>query len=293
MNVHALIIDPQNDFTSPQGSLYVKGAEKDMDRLALMISRLKGKLADIHVTLDSHRLVDISHPAFWVDDHGKHPDPFTVMGLHGQPTRGKTRDGVVVDVAGDTITGKALATGAERTFTTFLPSARGYALYYLDALAKGGRYPHVVWPPHTIIGDEGHNVWPALADAIHDWETSRFATTDFVTKGSNTWVEHFSAVKAEVADPTDPTTQINAGFVRTLEQADMVLLAGEALSHCLARTVEDVDECLGRPEFSKFVLLTDASSSVGGFEQVGADFVAKMTAKGMRTATTSDVLATL
>lgn len=32
--IHLLIIDPQNDFCSPDGSLYVHGAEQDMQRLA-------------------------------------------------------------------------------------------------------------------------------------------------------------------------------------------------------------------------------------------------------------------
>lgn len=62
MKIELLIIDPQNDFCNPNGSLYVPGAERDMQNLSNMVRRLKGKLADIHVTLDSHRRVDISHP---------------------------------------------------------------------------------------------------------------------------------------------------------------------------------------------------------------------------------------
>ena len=65
--LHLLLIDPQNDFCDPSGSLHVAGADRDMDRLALMIHRLAGKLSDIHVTLDSHRKVDISHPLWWRD----------------------------------------------------------------------------------------------------------------------------------------------------------------------------------------------------------------------------------
>ena len=143
-----------------------------------------------------------------------------------------------------------------------------------------------------MIGDEGHNVYPLVAEAIHEWEDRRFAMADFVTKGSNPWTEHFSAVQAEVPDPADPSTQVNARLISTLEDADIILLAGEALSHCLAHTVRDVATQFADPRYiSKMVLLTDASSSVTGFESLGADFAREMCAKGMKTSTTTDFLA--
>jgi len=40
----------------------------------------------------------------------------------------------------------------------------------------------------------------------------------------------------------------------------------------------------------KFVLLTDCTSSVTGFEKQGEDFVKSMIAKGMRTSTSKDFL---
>ncbi len=261
--VHLLVIDPQNDFCSPNGSLYVSGGDADMDRLAKMVDRLRGRLSAIHVTLDSHRKVDISHPIWFRNSAGKHPDPFTVMS------------------AEDLRTGR---------WTTTRPSAHKRTLKYLETLESSGRYPHVIWPYHCLIGDEGHNVWPALSDAIHSWE-ARFAMADFVTKGSNPWTEHFSAVQAEVPDPTDPTTQVNTDLIATLEEADVVLLAGEALSHCLANTVRDIADKFADPKYvSKLVLLTDASSNVTSFENYGEDFVRELRAKGMRTSTTTDVL---
>jgi nicotinamidase/pyrazinamidase len=261
MNTHLLVIDPQNDFCDPNGSLYVKGAERDMDRIAALVGRLGNKLNAIHVTLDSHRKVDISHPIWFKDSRGRHPAPLTLI---------------------------AAADVEKGAWTTTQPSAYGRTLDYLKALDTSGRYPHVIWPYHCLIGDGGHNVWPKLAAAIHDWE-DRFAMADFVTKGSNPWTEHFSAVQAEVPDPSDPTTQVNTRLIDTLEHADVVLLAGEALSHCLANTVRDVATKFADPAYvSKLVLLTDASSNVGGFENYGDDFVREMRALGMRTATTTD-----
>ena len=115
---------------------------------------------------------------------------------------------------------------------------------------------------------------------------------DFVTKGSNPWTEHFSAVQAEVPDPADPGTQVNTGLIHTLEEADIILLAGEALSHCLAHTVTDVATHFADPRYvNKMVLLTDASSPVTGFEAQGDTFLRELKGRGMRTATTRDFLA--
>lgn len=258
--IHLLAIDPQNDFCSTSGSLAVPGADADMDRLARFVHRMRDTLTDIHVTLDSHRRVDISHPMWFRDASGNHPAPFTQI------------------VADDLRAG---------TWTTTLPSAWERTVAYLEALSVGGRYPHVVWPEHCLIGSEGHNVAPTLFDALQEWE-SRFALVDYVTKGSNPWTEHFSAVQAEVPDPADPTTQVNARLVRTLEQADLVLLAGEASSHCVANTVRDIATQFADTSFvSKLVLLTDATSPVPGFESLADDFVRDMTALGMGTTTTT------
>lgn len=269
MNVHLLVIDPQNDFCDPNGSLFVGGADEDMKRLAAMVQRLKDKLDDVHITLDSHRKVDISHPIWWKNASGKHPDPFTIISVDDM------KNG---------------------TWTTTMPSYRSRTLEYLLALDTGGRYPHVIWPEHCLIGSEGQGVFPELYGAVQDWE-ERFALTDYVTKGSNPWTEHFSAVQAEVPDPTDPTTQVNTRLIETLAQADIILLAGEALSHCLANTVRDIAANFSDPAYvQKLVLLTDASSPVADppgttlFTDLTAKFLADLKGQGMKTSTTVDVL---
>jgi nicotinamidase/pyrazinamidase len=263
-NLQLLVIDPQNDFCNPKGALAVPGAQGDMDRLAVLVHRLKDRLTDVHVTLDSHRRVDISHPLWFRDSDGKHPAPFTV------------------------VTATDLRKGR---WTTTHPGAWDRTVAYLDALEAGGRYPHVLWPEHCLIGSEGHAVHPLLMEALAEWE-SRFALVDFVTKGSNPWTEHFSAVQAEVPDPEDPGTQVNAALVRTLEEADVILLAGEASSHCLANTVRDIAAQFSDPRWvRKLVLLEDATSPVPGFENYATDFLRDMTALGMSVTTTDRFLA--
>lgn len=89
-NVQFLIIDPQNDFCSPTGSLYVQGADKDAERLATMMTAMMPSIDDIHVTLDTHHTVSIFHPIFWSDVKGTSPDPFTMI-THDEVVGGKWR----------------------------------------------------------------------------------------------------------------------------------------------------------------------------------------------------------
>ena len=262
--IHLVVIDPQVDFCDPKGALYVTGAENDMDRLSKMVDRLQNKLEDIHVTLDSHHTIHIAHPNFWKDEKGNRPNPFTMI------TAADVEKGI---------------------WTTAIPSHYKKALDYLKALEAGKRYPHVIWNLHCLIGSPGHAVMPCLFESLKRWEEKQFAVVDYVTKGSNVFTEHFSVVKAEVPDPKDVSTHLNANFIQTLEEADELVVAGEALSHCVCNSVKDVAASFSKPEYiQKIVLLTDATSSVTGFEKFGTDFVAEMTAKGMRLSTTVDYL---
>jgi len=263
--IHLLIIDPQTDFCTPDCNLYVKGADKDMERLTAMIKGRKQTTFDrIHVTLDSHHLFDIAHPIYWKDSSGKHPDPFTIIS------------------ADDVKNGK---------WTTSRPSLLKRSIKYVEALEKSGRYPLCIWPPHCLIGSPGHTVQPELMEALMAWETENKYPINFVTKGSNLHTEHYSAVKAEVPDPTDPSTQLNTALISLLEEAGTVAIAGEAGSHCLANTIRDIaDGFQDQQAISKLVLLEDATSPVPSFEALQDAFISDMKKKGMQVAKTTDFL---
>jgi nicotinamidase-related amidase len=263
--VHLLVIDPQYDFCSPKGALYVDGADKDIERLSVFVDRVRDKIEMIHVTLDCHHLIAIAHPIFWVDKAGNHPNPFTII---------------------------AAADVASGLWRTTKPSWQKRALDYVKTLEKNGRYPLCIWPPHCIIGHPGNNVASSLQIALYEWEKQKLRTVNFVTKGSNPWTEHYSAVQADVPDPEDPSTQINTGLIGTLERADIILIAGEAGSHCLANTVRDIANNFGNDSYiSKLVLLQDATSPVTSFEKLQENFIAEMKHKGMKVTTTVDWMA--
>src|SRR5262249_969766 len=141
--VKLLVIDPQNDFVLPTGSLSVPDAQADMDRLTRWLDRRVDEVDAIVVTLDQHHVLDISHPGWWTDASGAHPAPFPVLS------------------AADVEVGR---------WSTAAPAAATRSVAYLHALESSGRYPHVVWPEHCLIGDAGGNVYAPLSEAIHRWE---------------------------------------------------------------------------------------------------------------------------
>ena len=123
-----------------------------------------------------------------------------------------------------------------------------------------------------------------------NWET-QYNVVNYIEKGSSVFTEHYSAIKADVPDPADPGTQENQGLVAALAQADVVAVAGEAGSHCVANTVRDLADSFGDNRLvSKIVLLQDAVSPVGGFEAYQERFLSEMTRRGMTLSTTDDFM---
>ena len=184
--IDLVIIDPQNDFCNPSGSLYVTGADKDMERGANLVDRLGKKISNIHVTIESHHLFDIAHPIFWKNSSGDNPAPFTLI------SHLNVKDGNWIPV---------------------YPSLMKYCLEYTKALDDGQRYPLCIWPPHCLIGSEGATIYKDLYEALINWEIDNVEMVDKITKGSNYKTEHYSAIKAEVPDPEDPSRdQLGNGY---------------------------------------------------------------------------------
>jgi len=264
MKIHLLAIDCQWDFANPKGSLFVPGADKDMERLAKFINRTEKKLDDIHVTLDSHKVMQVFHPAFWLNSKNEHPSPFTLISVD--------------DVK-------------KGTWRTTLTGLQKRGLEYVEALAAKGRYPLIIWPYHTLIGSIGHALVPSVSDALIKWEKDRYAMVDYCVKGDYYLSEAYGALESEVPAPEEPSTMLNTRLISMLQEADDLLIAGEALSHCVKSTVEQIAEAFGDDNIKKFVLLSDCCSSVTGFEKAGTDFVKDMTKRGMRVTTSVDYLA--
>jgi nicotinamidase-related amidase len=276
-----LIIDPQNDFCDlPEAArpvdpasgarlapaLPVAGAHADMQRLARLIRLGGAGLAEITVTLDSHHRLDIAHPTFWQRGDGSSVAPFTPI------TAAEVRRG---------------------EYRPRDPAARPRALAYLDELEARGRYTLMIWPVHCEIGSWGHNVHAAVKAAYNAWEDAQAGLVEKVAKGSNPWTEHYSAIQAEVPDAEDPGTALNMRLVASLDRADLIVIAGEASSHCVKATTEHIAAHLpsGRP--AKLVLVTDCMSPVTGFEAQHQAFLDDMAARGAQLRSSAEVRALL
>jgi nicotinamidase/pyrazinamidase len=277
-NIQLLIIDPQNDFcdlpeswqpTNPvmgqrtAPALPVAGAHADMQRLASLIRVGKVGLSDIIVTLDSHHRVDIAHPPFWAQADGSAVSPFTTISAQ------QVRDG---------------------QYRPRDAAALPRVLAYLDELEARARYTLMVWPIHCEIGTWGNNVHADVQSACNAWEEARLRPVQQVYKGANPWTEHYSAMQAEVPDAADPDTQLNQALIATLDRADVLLIAGEASSHCVKATTEHIVDNLPSARLDRIILLTDCMSPVGGFEAQAEAFLADMRGRGVQLSTSADVL---
>ena len=298
-----VLIDCQQDFCHTKGALYVPGADQDSIRLADFIDRCQRKIDRIHCTLDSHDEVDVAHPIFWVDSSGQHPDPFTIINVDDvknavwTPTKGNIR---------------VKWGGQEKTL-------REHALFYVQQLAANGRYPLCIWPPHCVIGktiqipiDDGHgnpvtfNGDPVYQDfcghalerhvseALVRWMRSRFKKINYVTKGSNPLTEHYSAVEADVPDPGDPGTQVNAPFINLLQQVAVdggkVIFAGQALNFCVANTIRGIISQFGNDLVKHMHLLIDCTSPVPGFDNLTQEFQSDFVTAGGHLVKSTDIL---
>lgn len=256
MTTRLLIVDPQNDFMDPEGALAVTGATGDMQRLAAFIRRAGDGIESILVTLDSHAVHHVAHPHVWVGPDGSHPAPFTAI------------------TALDLLEGRWRAARPER---------QAALRSYVASLEALGRYTLTIWPPHCLIGTPGHAVQPDLYAALMHWAQRTGRALIWHLKGMAEDTEHYSAVRPEVgAAPAVEELRLNS-FAHGCRE---LLIAGEALSHCVAATVRDLNDLaehrLNRPGAPNYVLLHDCCSSVPGFETAGSDFVSDFAARGMK-----------
>jgi nicotinamidase/pyrazinamidase len=280
-NVHLLVIDPQKDFMDDADSaLPVPGANADMLRLAVLIGRLGAKLSAIHITLDTHGVIDVAHPCMWQGKDGKPPPPFTII----------TRDDIE---AGTWKPRKDRSKPAGLGGQTL----GAYMLGYARDLARRGNYPLMVWPEHCIVGTPGHAIHTGLARAVHAWERTGFTSANIVAKGVNPYTEHYGALMAEVPVASDPATGLNTAFLDRLNEADVIAIAGEALSHCVKATVDQIAANIGDTNVNKLHILTDCVSPIPrvgagpDFPALSKAWLASMQARGV-TLTTSDAFLT-
>jgi nicotinamidase-related amidase len=281
--VALLLVDVQNTFCLPEFELFVagrsgRGAVLDCGRIAAFLYRHLDRVTQVVATLDTHTAAQIFHPLFWVGPDGTHPAPHTVITL--------------ADVEG----------GRWRVNPALVPAIApragfdvpAWGRYYARRLADGGKYPLVVWPYHSMVGGIGHAMVSAVEEAVFFHSIARQSPTRVEIKGRNPLTENYSVLRPEVTEDAagTPIAAANRELVEHLLSFDTVIVAGEAKSHCVAWTVEDllVEIRVLDPRLAqKIVLLDDCSSAVVvpgvvDFTDAAEEAYARFAAAGMRRA---------
>ena len=140
-----------------------------------------------------------------------------------------------------------------------------WARHYARRLHEGGKYPLVVWPYHSMVGGVGHAMVSAVEEAVFFHAVARQSPTRVEVKGQNPLTENYSVLRPEVLEDSrgERVGALNRALVEHLLTFDAVLVAGQAKSHCVAWTVEDllVEVHARDPRFAERVFLLDDCSS--------------------------------
>ena len=250
-----LLVDCQNTFCLPEFELFVggrsgRGAVEDNIRLCTFIYRNLHSITEIIPTMDTHTAQQIFHPMFWIDGEGGHPVGGETVITPEDVERRTWRVNPAVEA---------------------LYSARvdlsAYALHYVRRLTRDGKYPLMIWPYHAMLGGIGHALVSAVEEAVFFHGIARVRQARFEIKGNHALTENYSVLRPEVMEDLDgqPVGVENRPLIDHLLTFDAVIVAGQAKSHCVAWTVDDLrSEIQARdPSLAgRILLLEDCTSPV-------------------------------
>ena len=249
-----LAVDLQNTFCIPDFELFVagrsgRGAVEDNRRLCEFIYRNLPTITQIFPSLDTHHAMQLFHAIWLVDEHGNHPAPYTLVSAE-EVKGGRWRMNPAV----------AEALGIDFDY------AQRHLAHYTRTLAEGGKYNLTIWPYHAMLGSIGHALVSAVEEAIFFHSIARHSQPEFQVKGNNPLTEHYSMLGPEVSEGPDGDHLggKNIEFIEKLLTFDVVVVGGQAKSHCMAWTIDDLleEEAAGERLAERTYLLEDCTSAV-------------------------------
>ncbi|MBF5044434.1 nicotinamidase [Aggregicoccus sp. 17bor-14] len=269
-------IDVQVGFCTPGASLFVPGAVEDTQCALGWLYRHLGRITGLAFSLDTHRVFQIFHPAWWQDAAGNAPPPLTPI------------------LAADVRAGRWRATRQ--------PEA---SLAYCERLEASGRYVLTIWPYHTLLGGLSHALVPAVMEASLFHALVRDVPTRFDIKGEHALTENYSVLSPEVTEVAgEKVGAFNESLLEHLLSFDRIYVFGQAKSHCVLSTLRDLQRTLEvrDPEkLARIHILEDAMSPVPAppldplppgldFPRVAEAAMQDFRRAGMRVVRTSDPL---
>ena len=259
-----LLIDVQNTFCIPEFELFVggksgRGAIEDNIRLCEFIYRNLNEITTIVPTMDTHTAMQIFHPIFWINSLGEHPTPSATNITPQDIDNGTWKVNPTV----------AYSLGYEQEFL------EKYAYHYVQQLTDNGKYPLTVWPYHSMLGGIGHALVSSVEEAIFFHSIVRNSQARFEIKGDNPLTENYSVLRPEVLQSFDNKAfssavpkviaNKNTRLIKQLLDFDKVIIAGQAKSHCVAWTIDDLLTDIKQIDINlakKIHLLEDCTSPV-------------------------------
>ena len=229
-------IDVQQDFME-KGALGVPGAHGDVERMTRFIYENMDAISNIAVSIDTHTPHQIFHPCWWIDEQGSNPAPYT------------------------TVTLADLDSGKWKAVINPIASRD-----YVGHLEQDGKKTLCIWPYHCIQGTVGCALENQFANMVYFHSVAKKATVQRLVKGQDPLSEMYGVIKPEY----DTKGYINLDFLNKLEQYDKIVIAGEAKSHCVLESIQQILEYYeNRPEITrKIYILEDCMSPIPGFEKV-------------------------
>lgn len=263
--VALLLIDSQRDFCFPQGTLYVggrsgTGAIDDNRRTAEFIYREMASITSVIPTMDTHEAFQIFTPSFWGDQDGNSLLPHDMI------------DGKMEVIRGGKPTG--LRAAPNPAMVREVLGADNYAWlvkqceFYAAELERKGKYLLYLWPEHCVLGSMGHSLAGVIQEARMFHSYVRGAQNQPQVKGGNPLTENYSIFGPEVLarwDNKGAIAQKNVSFLRTLLDYDAVIVGGQAASHCVKSSIDDLlDEVRAKDPAlaNKVYILRDCTSAV-------------------------------
>jgi nicotinamidase-related amidase len=256
LRTHLVLIDVQRDFCFPEGTLYVggrsgRGAMDDNDRIARFIYQNLGAISEITCTLDSHLPFQIFFAPFWVDRAGEPLRPHRTISVDEIRAGDVAPNPDIVDSVG----------------APDLAWLKKQVLFYCESLARAGKYVLYLWPPHVLLGGDGHVLAGVIQEArlFHAWV--RGARNGVEIKGMHALTENYSVFSPEVLLTHDGASLAsrNGALLDALLREDRLIVAGQASSHCVKSSIDDLLDAIRARDkklAQRVYVLEDAMSAV-------------------------------
>ena len=272
-----LIVDAQRDFCHPRGTLFVggrsgRGATDDLARLVGFIYRNLEQVTEITCTLDTHLPFQIFFPSFWRQRDGG------AATAHRRVRLADVR-------AGELVPNPEIAWWLCDGDLAWL---QRQVEFYCQTLEASGRYELYLWPAHCLLGGDGHALMGALQEARLFHSFVRASPAPLESKGAHALTENYSVLAPEVLLTHDhrPLGERNEPLIDRLLTADVLIVAGQAASHCVRSSLDDLLEVIGERDpalATRIYVLADCMSAVVVRDperpgEIVADFTAEVDA---------------